>query len=84
MSEELLKNKRIGIASTSNRFIYDEEESGFWYLDVKSAVQGLLQEIEKIPTYQIVPRFEGINFVPKSDVKNLVKKWFSDVVKENE
>jgi len=49
--------------------------------DLKSAVQGLLQEIEKMPTYQIVPRFGGINFIPKSDVKNLVKKWFSDEVK---
>jgi len=82
MSEEFLKNKKIGIASTSKRFIYDEEEGGFWYKDVKSAVQGLLAEIEKMPTYQIIPRFEGINFVSKSDVKNLVKKWFSDVVKK--
>ena len=82
MSEEHLKNKKTGIASTSDRYLCDEEECGFWYRDVKSAVQGLLEEIEKMPTYQIIPKYKGIDFVPKSDVKDLVKKWFSDVVKK--
>jgi len=50
--------------------------------DVKSAVDGLLDEIEKMPTFQIVPRFEGINLVPKSDVKILIKKWFADVFED--
>jgi len=76
MSENSLKNKRIGIASTSNRFIYNEEESGYWYLDVKSAVQGLIQEMEKIE----LKNMTLIDLLYK--IKQLIKKYFPDEVKE--
>jgi len=61
-----------------------EEGSAFWFTDVKSAVQGLLEEIDElIEEY----RKEVCNEVTKhnlictlSTVKNLIKKWFPDVV----
>ena len=109
MSEEHLKNKKIGIASTSDRYLCDEEECGFWYRDVKSAVQGLLEEIEKIanefqvkgnnmedeyPNHPQTIKYRGVTYIMEGtylssvgiEILNLIpkiKKWFSDVVKEN-
>ena len=52
--------------------------------DVKSAVQGLLKEIEEkcdewyhIDYYQL-PTWGEI----KEELKNLIKKWFADVIEE--
>ena len=63
----------------------------FFFEDVKSAVQGLLEEVEEAIKYYTIQnalneskfrneRIEGLKIA-----KNLIKKWFSDVVKnENE
>ena len=56
----------------------------FYVNDVKSAVQGLLKEIEEkcdewyhIDYYQL-PTWGEI----KEELKNLIKKWFADVIEE--
>ena len=56
---------------------------------VKSAVQGLLQEIDKLPTETIYDKIaetrDGMaiapfEFIKKKSVIDLIKKWFPDVV----
>ena len=47
--------------------------------DIKSAVQGLLQEIEELTDWY--PDYQD-TLMSVSDVKKLIKKWFADVVEE--
>ena len=48
---------------------------------LKSAVQGLLQEIEELTDWY--PDYQD-TLMSVSDVKKLIKKWFADVVGEDE
>jgi len=51
--------------------------------DVKSAVQGLLEEIEKKQEEILVVHKYGEGFYDALKFcKNLIKKWFADVVEE--
>jgi len=47
----------------------------FRFQDVKSAVQGLLKEIEEWKEWNIGPE----NEIKKITVKKLLRKWFADV-----
>lgn len=84
---EPLKNKAFELDPNADM----EEGSAFWFKDVKLAVQGLLEEVEEAIKYYTIQnalneskfrneRIEGLKIA-----KNLIKKWFPDVVKnENE
>jgi len=53
--------------------------------DVKSAVQGLLEEIENYPPEFIMEaETEKEAEEIKNEILNLIKKWFSDVVMEDD
>jgi len=79
-----LKNKKIGIASESSRFINDNESCGFWYEDVESAVKGLIEEIENCMWLKALEdTYEGVfKLQPRKHIQELIKKWFPDVVKD--
>jgi len=47
MKPEPLINKRIGIASESGRFVDLDESSGFWFEDIKAAVEFYLRYKDK-------------------------------------
>ena len=73
--------------------VYHIPEKGlsiFWYSSIKSAVQGLLKDIEKLES-EITDEYknEWLNTPMKhycisllNECKGLVKKWFPDVFKE--
>jgi len=67
----------------------DEEERAFNFRDVKSAVQGLLEEIKdnrvdiEIEEAGIGTVFEPDGrFVRYETIISLIKKWFTDVVED--
>ena len=82
---ETLKNKAFEIDPNADA----EEGSAFWFKDVKSAVQGLLNSIDFLYT-----RFEKYDVWSKSNdevcdmceryFKEQIKKWFPDVVDGND
>ena len=58
-----------------------EEGSAFWFKDVKSAVQGLLEEIDKLMKWYEEGRDKDYHiFTAKRDtafrIKTKIKKWF--------
>jgi len=87
MANKPLKNKKIGIASESSRFINDNESCGFWYEDVESAVKGLIEEIEEekglIKICDVCKHPNKIdNVIIVDTLREKIKKWFPDVVKD--
>ena len=62
----------------------------FWYDDVKSAVEGLIQEIEDLKNFYESKRngFERVIFTAKRDtafrILIKIKRWFPDVVRGDE
>ena len=66
--------KRNRSIKVRDRWIFDEEVKNlerkkiFYYEDVRSAVQGLIQEIKEMPA-------ERIN-LSKLDIISLIRKWF--------
>lgn len=41
---------------------------------LKEERERILESINKMPTYQIVPKYEGINFVMKEKVNTIIQK----------
>ena len=77
---EPLKNKAFELDPN----VSGDEGSAFWFMDVKSAVQGLLQEIDELIEWYEKNRKEDYHiFTAKRDtafrIKNKIKKWFPDV-----
>ena len=53
----------------------------FRFVDVRSAVRGLLEEIENLKDWDAVYQDYVISL---EDIKKLIKKWFSDVLEGDE
>jgi len=93
MKKEPLKDKAFELDPN----VDEDEGSAFWFKDVQSAVQGLIEEIEKMKeTYT-----KELERVKRGDDKQAwkiytakkhtafrillkIKRWFSDVVREDE
>ena len=86
----LLWNQITGdIETTDGKYFLETktEDAKFFRIflkkDVKSAVQGLLEEIEKKQEEILVVHKYGEGFYDALKFcKNLIKKWFADVVEE--
>jgi len=59
----------------------DEEERAFDFRDVKSAVQGLLQEVRE---HSFFSERDTDFYIKLDDIENLAKKWFADVAEGEE
>ena len=96
----LLWNQITGdIETTDGKYFLETktEDAKFFRIflkkDVKSAVQGLLEEIDKLPTETIYDKIaetrDGMaiapfEFIKKMSVIDLIKKWFPDVAEGEE
>lgn len=63
----------------------NSDDSAFWYEDVESAVKGLLEGLDDyVENVWKEGNAEEIRMaeIMKEDVKNLIKKWFPDVMKD--
>jgi len=56
----------------------------FFADDVKSAVQGLIEDVENCMWLQALEKtYEGVyKLQPRKHIQDLIKKWFPDAVKE--
>jgi len=73
------------------KFIQKYNELDWKYQNVKQAIQGLLEEIDKLPTETIFDKVaeteDGMaiapfEFIKKKSVIDLIKKWLADVVED--
>lgn len=90
MKPKPLKNKAFELDPNASA----DEGAAFWFLDVKSAVQGLLKEvklrkisIDKLPNKKEIVFDTKEKFVSdfNQEIESIVeeiKKWFPDVVSE--
>ena len=82
MKKEPLKDKAFQLYPS-----VETEGDVFWYDDVKSAVEGLIQEIEDLKNFYESKRngFERVIFTAKRDtafrILLKIKRWFPDVVR---
>jgi len=75
---------------TKEKIIAEKYENFFREQDVKSAVQGLLKDIEKrkktlkeiFENTILILYDSGILLAEIEEIKNLVKEWFPDVVED--
>lgn len=70
MKHEPLKNKRCGWKTEDSDFEYFDNASMLLYLDVRSAVKGLREEIDNL----------DIPVDQKFKIVGLFSKWFYDVI----
>jgi len=76
MRNKPLKNKVFELDPNAE----GKEGSAFWYNDVESAVRGLIEDIE----YSKFATSKHLQDDIRKEITELIKKWFPDVVKENE
>jgi len=72
MRNKPLKNKAFEL----NPNVDVREGSAFWYNDVKSAVRGLIEDIE----YSKFATSKHLQDDIRKEITELIKKWFSDVI----
>ena len=79
MSPEPLKGKRIEIIGELFDIEKDSNGNFVFFGDVKSAVKGLLNELEHSVEYEADGRY-----IRYERVVELIKKWLADAVVKNE
>ena len=73
---EPLKNKSFELDPNAS----GDEGAAFWFKDVKSALQGLMEDIElECKPYDMLYGEVGNRKLSFEEIKQLIRKWFPDV-----